>query len=217
MKKLVLIRHGESVWNRANKFTGWEDVDLSPTGQKEAHEAGQTLTTLGYLFDVAFTSVLRRAIRTLAIVLDETDQFWIPVTKAWQLNERHYGALTDDPRHKASDRRYHSLKPDQIPLTESLEDTVARVVPYFKKEIGPCIKRGERVLIAAHGTSLRALVKHLDNISEEEIVSVNIPTGIPLVYELDDNLKAIRSYYLGDPERVQAAMDAVAAQGKKKS
>jgi 2,3-bisphosphoglycerate-dependent phosphoglycerate mutase len=249
MKKVVLIRHGESKWNRENLFTGWEDVDLSPTGQKEAHSAGATLKTLGYVFDVAYTSVLKRAIRTLITILDETDQFWIPVTKAWQLNERHYGALTgqnkaemakqwgdaqvltwrrsytvrppelskDDPRNKAGDRRYHGLSPEQIPLTESLEDTVARVVPYWESEICPLIREGQRVLIVAHGTSLRALVKHLDQLSEEEIIGVNIPTGMPLVYELDDNLKPLRSYYLGDPEKVKAAMDAVAAQGRVKA
>ena len=248
MKKLVLIRHGESDWNRENRFTGWTDVDLSEKGLGEAHEGGRVLKAEGYTFDVAYTSVLKRAIRTLWTVLDELDLMWIPVYRTWRLNERHYGALQglnksetaekfgeaqvkiwrrsydvpppplepSDPRYPGHERRYKSLTQAELPLTECLKDTVARFLPYWHETIAPAVQRGERVLIAAHGNSLRALVKYLDNISEDEIVGLNIPTGVPLVYELDDNLKPIRHYYLGDQEKITAAMDAVAAQGKKK-
>jgi 2,3-bisphosphoglycerate-dependent phosphoglycerate mutase len=248
MKKLVLIRHGESDWNRENRFTGWTDVDLSEKGLAEAHEGGRILKAEGYVFDVAYTSVLKRAIRTLWIVLDEMDLMWLPVYRTWRLNERHYGALQglnkaetaekfgeaqvkvwrrsydvpppalepSDPRYPGHDPRYQSLTPEELPLTECLKDTVARFLPYWHQTVAPAVRRGERVLIAAHGNSLRALVKYLDNVSDEEIVGLNIPTGVPLVYELDDDLKPIRHYYLGDPEKIKAAMDAVAAQGKKK-
>ncbi|HTP86099.1 MAG TPA: 2,3-diphosphoglycerate-dependent phosphoglycerate mutase [Bryobacteraceae bacterium] len=248
MKKLVLIRHGESDWNRENRFTGWTDVDLSEKGLAEAHEGGRVLKQEGYVFDVAYTSVLKRAIRTLWIVLDELDQMWIPVYRTWRLNERHYGALQglnksetaekfgeaqvkvwrrsydvpppalepSDARYPGHEARYKSLTQAELPLTECLKDTVARFLPIWHETIAPAVKRGERVLIAAHGNSLRALVKYLDNISDDEIVGLNIPTGVPLVYELDDNLKPIRHYYLGDQAKIQAAMDAVAAQGKKK-
>jgi 2,3-bisphosphoglycerate-dependent phosphoglycerate mutase len=248
MKKLVLIRHGESDWNRENRFTGWTDVDLSEKGLAEAHEGGRVLKAEGYVFDVAHTSVLKRAIRTLWIVLDEMDLMWIPVHRTWRLNERHYGALQglnkaetadkfgedqvkiwrrsydvpppplepSDPRYPGQDPRYKKLAAKELPLTECLKDTVARFLPYWHETVAPAVKRGERVLVAAHGNSLRALVKYLDEISDDEIVGLNIPTGVPLVYELDDNLKPIRHYYLGDQEKIQAAMDAVAAQGKKK-
>jgi 2,3-bisphosphoglycerate-dependent phosphoglycerate mutase len=248
MKKLVLIRHGESDWNRENRFTGWTDVDLSEKGLAEAHEGGRVLKAEGYVFDVAHTSVLKRAIRTLWIVLDEMDLMWIPVHRTWRLNERHYGALQglnkaetadkfgedqvkvwrrsydvpppplepSDPRYPGKDARYERLTAEELPLTECLKDTVARFLPYWHETVAPAVKRGERVLVAAHGNSLRALVKYLDNISDVEIVGLNIPTGVPLVYELDDNLKPIRHYYLGDQEKIQAAMDEVAAQGKKK-
>ncbi len=248
MHKLVLVRHGESVWNKENRFTGWTDVDLSTQGLTEAREAGRVLKTAGLTFDAAYTSVLKRAIRTLHTILDEMDLMWLPVTKAWQLNERHYGSLQGldksetaakhgeaqvkiwrrayaiappplepgDPRSPAKDPRYHGLTPTQLPLTECLKDTVDRVVPYWDAEIAPRIKAGERLIIAAHGNSLRALVKFLDGISDDEIVELNIPTGMPLVYDLDANLKSLRSRYLGDPEKVKAAMAAVAAQGKKK-
>ena len=248
MKKLVLIRHGESDWNRENRFTGWTDVDLSEKGLAEAQEGGRVLKAEGYVFDVAHTSVLKRAIRTLWIVLDEMDLMWIPVHRTWRLNERHYGALQglnkaetadkfgedqvkiwrrsydvpppalepSDPRYPGKDARYKRLTAEELPLTECLKDTVARFLPYWHETVAPAVKRGERVLVAAHGNSLRALVKYLDNISDVEIVGLNIPTGVPLVYELDDNLKPIRHYYLGDQEKIQAAMDAVAAQGKKK-
>ncbi|MGA2182533.1 MAG: 2,3-diphosphoglycerate-dependent phosphoglycerate mutase [Bryobacteraceae bacterium] len=248
MKKLVLIRHGESDWNRENRFTGWTDVDLSEKGLAEAHEGGRVLKAEGYVFDVAYTSVLKRAIRTLWIVLDEMDLMWIPVFRTWRLNERHYGALQGlnkaetaekfgeaqvkvwrrsydvpppalepaDPRYPGHDPRYQSLTKQELPLTECLKDTVARFLPYWHETVAPAVRRGERVLIAAHGNSLRALVKYLDNVSDDEIVGLNIPTGVPLVYELDDDLKPIRHYYLGDPEKIKAAMDAVAAQGKKK-
>jgi 2,3-bisphosphoglycerate-dependent phosphoglycerate mutase len=248
MKKLVLIRHGESDWNRENRFTGWTDVDLSEKGLAEAHEGGRILHAEGYVFDVACTSVLKRAIRTLWIVLDEMDLMWIPVHRTWRLNERHYGALQglnkaetaekfseaqvkvwrrsydvpppalepSDPRYPGHDPRYQSLTKRDLPLTECLKDTVARFLPYWHETIAPAVRRGERVLVAAHGNSLRALVKYLDNVSDEEIVGLNIPTGVPLVYELDDDLKPLRHYYLGDPEKIKAAMDAVAAQGKKK-
>jgi 2,3-bisphosphoglycerate-dependent phosphoglycerate mutase len=248
MYKLVLIRHGESVWNKANLFTGWTDVDLSEKGIEEAHAGGKALREAGYAFDVAFTSVLKRAIRTLWIVLDEMDLMWIPVHRAWQLNERHYGALQglnkaetaakygddqvlvwrrsydvpppvlekDDPRWPGHDPRYKDLDPADVPLTECLKDTVARFMPYWNDVIAPVVKSGKRVVIAAHGNSLRALVKHLDNISDDDIVGLNIPTGIPLVYDLDADLRPIRHEYLADPEAVKKAMQAVANQGKAK-
>jgi 2,3-bisphosphoglycerate-dependent phosphoglycerate mutase len=242
--KVVLLRHGESTWNKENRFTGWTDVDLSERGREEAKEAGRLLKEGGFVFDIAFTSVLKRAIRTLGIALDVLDQLWIPVTKHWRLNERHYGALQglnkaetaakhgdaqtkiwrrsyhippppltpDDPRHPSRDPRYRDLKPSELPLTESLKDTVDRFLPYWHETIAPMIKSGRRVLIAAHGNSLRALVKYLDGIDEQTIVELNIPTGIPLVYELDDDLKPIRHYYLGDPAAAAAAAARVAAQ-----
>jgi len=248
MYKIVLLRHGESAWNKENRFTGWTDVDLSEKGLSEAKKAGEVLKKEGFLFDVAFTSVLKRAIRTLWITLDGMDLMWIPVYNSWRLNERHYGALQglnkaetaakygdqqvlvwrrsydtpppvlekDDPRNPAKDPRYKNLKPDEIPLTECLKDTVARFLPYWHETIAPVVKSGKRVIIAAHGNSLRALVKYLDNVSDEDIVGLNIPTGMPLVYELDDNLKPIKHYYLGDPEEVKKAMEAVANQGKAK-
>lgn len=244
MHKLVLLRHGESTWNQENRFTGWTDVDLSEKGRKEAAEAGRLLKEGGYTFDVAFTSVLKRAIRTLWSTLDILDLMWIPVTKNWRLNERHYGALQglnkaetaakhgdaqvkiwrrsydipppaltqDDERHSGRDPRYATLRPEEIPLTESLKDTVARFLPYWHDTIAPAVKSGRRVIIAAHGNSLRALVKYLDNVPDDEIVELNIPTGIPLVYELDDALKPIRHYYLGDPEAAARAAANVAAQ-----
>jgi 2,3-bisphosphoglycerate-dependent phosphoglycerate mutase len=248
MKKLVLVRHGESDWNKQNRFTGWIDVDLSDKGREEAREGGQVLKREGYTFDVAYTSVLKRAIRTLWTVLDEMDLMWIPVHRSWRLNERHYGALqglnksetaakfgedqvkiwrrsydirppameTSDERYPGHDPRYRDLTAAELPLTECLKDTVERFLPYWHNTIAPAVRHDKRVLIAAHGNSLRALVKYLDNVSDGEIVGLNIPTGMPLVYELDDELKPIRSYYLGDPEKVKAAMEAVAAQGKKK-
>jgi 2,3-bisphosphoglycerate-dependent phosphoglycerate mutase len=248
MTKLVVVRHGESTWNKENRFTGWTDVDLSEKGRQEAKEGGQVLREAGYTFDVAYTSVLKRAIRTLWMILDEMDLMWIPVHRSWRLNERHYGALQglnkaetaakfgedqvkvwrrsyaiqpppltpDDQRFPGSDPRYRNLGPQELPLTECLQDTVARFLPLWHETIAPEIRSGRKVLIAAHGNSLRALVKHLDDISEEEIIELNIPTGMPLVYELDDNLKPRNRYYLGDPEKVKAAMDAVAAQGKRK-
>jgi 2,3-bisphosphoglycerate-dependent phosphoglycerate mutase len=244
--KLVLLRHGESTWNQENRFTGWTDVDLSEKGRKEAIEAGRLLKQGGYVFDVAFTSVLKRAIRTLWTTLDALDLMWIPVTKNWRLNERHYGALQglnkaetaakhgdaqvkiwrrsydipppplapDDPRHSGHDPRYASLRPGEIPMTESLKDTVARFLPYWHESIAPAVRSGKRIIIAAHGNSLRALVKYLDNVPDDEIVELNIPTGIPLVYELDDNLTPIRHDYLGDPEAAARAAASVAAQGK---
>ncbi len=246
MKKLVLLRHGESTWNRENRFTGWTDVDLSPRGVEEARQAGQTLKQNGFVFDVAYTSVLKRAIRTLWITLDETDLMWIPVHHSWRLNERHYGALQglnkgetaakfgeeqvlvwrrsfdvpppalekSDPRHPGNDPRYQDLKSAELPLTECLKDTVARFLPYWQQTIAPAVRSGQRVIIAAHGNSLRALVKYLDGISDEEIVGLNIPTGIPLVYELDDALKPLRHYYLGDQDQVAKAVQAVANQGR---
>jgi 2,3-bisphosphoglycerate-dependent phosphoglycerate mutase len=248
MHKVVLLRHGESEWNRENRFTGWKDVDLSEKGLAEAREAGRLMKEAGFAFDVAFTSVLRRAIKTLDIALDGMDQLWIPVTKHWRLNERHYGALQglnkaetaakhgeaqvkiwrrsydippppltpDDERWSGRDPRYRDLKPSEIPASESLKDTVARFLPYWHETIAPTIERGRRVLIAAHGNSLRALVKYLDHVGEQEIVELNIPTGIPLVYELDDQLKPIRHYYLGDPEAAARAAAAVAAQSAAK-
>jgi 2,3-bisphosphoglycerate-dependent phosphoglycerate mutase len=246
MIKLVLLRHGESTWNKENRFTGWTDVDLSERGREEAAAAGRLLKDGGYSFDVAYTSVLKRAIRTLGIALDTMDLLWIPVVKDWRLNERHYGALQglnkaetaakhgeeqvkiwrraydipppalapDDSRHPYRDPRYEGLPASELPLTESLKDTVARVVPYWQSSIAPQVRSGRRVLIAAHGNSLRALVKHLDNISDTNIVELNIPTGIPLVYELADDLRPIRHYYLGDPATAAAAAARVASQSK---
>jgi 2,3-bisphosphoglycerate-dependent phosphoglycerate mutase len=245
MHKLVLLRHGESTWNKENRFTGWTDVDLTDKGRQEAAHAGQLLRAEGYAFDLLFTSVLKRAIRTANIALDELDQLWLPVERSWRLNERHYGALqglnkaetaaqhgedqvkiwrrayaiappplaADDSRHPSHDPRYKDLRPADLPLTESLKDTVARFLPYWQESIAPPIKAGKRILIAAHGNSLRALVKYLDHVSDEEIVELNIPTGIPLVYELDDDLKPLRHYYLGDPEAARRAAEAVAKQG----
>lgn len=248
MKKLVLLRHGESTWNKENRFTGWTDVDLSEKGIQEAKKAGQVLKKEGFTFDVAYTSVLKRAIRTLWIVMDEMDLMWIPVYNSWRLNERHYGALQglnksemaakfgeeqvliwrrsydtpppalekSDPRYSGNDPKYKDLTAKELPLTECLKDTVARFMPYWHQTLAPAVKNGKRVLIAAHGNSLRALVKYLDNISDKDIVGLNIPTGLPLIYELDDKLKPIKSYYLGDPEEVKKAMAAVANQGKVK-
>ncbi|HHT09315.1 MAG: 2,3-diphosphoglycerate-dependent phosphoglycerate mutase [Atribacterota bacterium] len=248
MIKLVLVRHGESSWNKENRFTGWTDVDLSDKGIEEAHTGGKALKEQGFTFDIAFTSVLKRAIRTLWIVLDEMDLMWIPVENSWRLNERHYGALQglnkaetaakfgeeqvkiwrrsydiqppalekSDPRFPGKDPRYQDLDEKDLPLTECLKDTVARFLPYWHQIIAPTIQTGKKVLIAAHGNSLRALVKYLDNISDEEIVGLNIPTGIPLVYELDKSLKPIQHYYIGDEETVKKAMEAVANQGKAK-
>ena len=246
MYKLVLLRHGESTWNKENRFTGWTDVDLSETGRKEAQAAGDLLKEGGYTFDVAYTSVLTRAIRTLFIALDRLELLWIPVHKRWRLNERHYGALqglnkaetaakhgeaqtkiwrrsydippppltADDERHPSHDPRYKGVPPDELPATECLKDTVERFLPLWHEEIAPAITRGQSVLIAAHGNSLRALVKYLDGISDDEIAELNIPTGIPLVYELDGDLKPIKSYYLGDPEAAKKAAAKVAAQTK---
>jgi 2,3-bisphosphoglycerate-dependent phosphoglycerate mutase len=248
MKTLVLLRHGESTWNLENRFTGWTDVDLTPKGAKEAHEAGRLLREGGYTFDLCFTSVLKRAIRTLWIVLDEMDLMWLPEHRSWRLNERHYGALqglnkaetaakygekqvhvwrrsyadppplltADDSRYPGHDRRYADVPREQLPLTESLKDTVARFLPYWHERIAPEVRAGRRVVIAAHGNSLRALVKYLDGVSEEEIVGLNIPTGIPLVYELEDDLRPIRHYYLGDPEAARKAAEAVANQAARK-
>ena len=248
MHKLVLIRHGESEWNKENRFTGWKDVDLSDKGRDEAQAAGKLLKAEGYTFDEAYTSVLKRAIRTLWIILDEMDLMWIPETKSWLLNERHYGTLQGlnkaemaaqygeeqvqiwrrsydvppgpmeetDERWLGKDPRYCDIEPGKFPKAECLKDTVARVVPYFETEIMPKIKAGKRLIIAAHGNSLRALVKYLDAIADHEIVHLNVPTGIPLVYELDENLKPTKSYYLGDAEAIAAAQQAVANQGKAK-
>jgi len=246
MFKLVLLRHGESLWNRENRFTGWTDVDLSPKGIEEAHESARLLKEGGYSFDLAYTSLLKRAIRTLWLLLDDMDLMWIPVQRHWRLNERHYGALQglnkaetaakfgedqvkvwrrsyavpppaltpDDERFPGKDRRYADLSREELPLTESLKETVARFVPYWQTVVGPQVRSGKRVLIAAHGNSLRALVKYLDGVSEQEIVELNIPTGVPLVYELDADLHALRHYYLGDPEAVRKAAEAVARQGQ---
>ncbi len=242
------MRHGESIWNKENLFTGWTDVGLSDKGVEEAIEGGRLLKKEGYVFDVAYTSVLKRAIKTLWLALEELDQMWIPIYNSWRLNERHYGALqglnkaqtaekygeaqvkiwrrsydipppaltSDDARYPGKDPRYADLRPDELPLSECLKDTVARTLPYWHETIAPAVKSGQRVIVAAHGNSLRGLVKYLDNISDQEIVGLNIPTGIPLVYELDENLKSIRNYYLGDPEAVKRAAQAVADQAKRK-
>jgi 2,3-bisphosphoglycerate-dependent phosphoglycerate mutase len=246
MHKLVLLRHGESLWNKENRFSGWTDTDLSEKGIAEAKKAGQVLKGQGYTFDVAFTSVLKRAIRTLWLVMDEMDLMWIPVYKSWRLNERYYGALQGfnksdtaakygeeqvliwrrsydvrppsvektDERYPGHDPKYRDLNEKDLPLTESLKDTSNRTLPYWHETIVPSIKAGNRVIISAHGNSLRALVKYLDNISDEDILTLNIPTGIPLVYELDDDMRRLKSSYLGDPEEVKRAMGAVASQGK---
>ena len=246
MHKLVLIRHGESTWNLENRFTGWTDVDLTPTGLQQALQAGRLLKAEGWDFDVCHTSVLKRATRTLWHVLDELDRTWLPVAHSWRLNERHYGALqglnkadmarqygdqqvlvwrrsydvpppaleANDPRSERGDRRYALLEPSPVPLTECLKDTVARVMPFWNESMAPAIRHGKRVLVSAHGNSIRALVKYLDDVSETEIVGLNIPNGIPLVYELDAALKPIKSYYLGDAEAVAKAAAAVANQGK---
>jgi 2,3-bisphosphoglycerate-dependent phosphoglycerate mutase len=248
MKTLVLLRHGESTWNKENRFTGWTDVDLSEKGVLEAKAAGKLLKENGFPLDIAYTSVLKRAIRTLWIVLDEMDLMWIPEEKSWRLNERHYGALQGlnkaetaekfgeaqvqiwrrsydipppvldeaDERYPGRDPRYKDVPKEEVPLTESLKDTVKRFLPYWHQVIAPTVKSGKKVIIAAHGNSLRALVKFLDDVSDEEIVKVNIPTGMPLIYELTDDLKPEKSYYLGDPKAVEKAMQSVANQGKTK-
>lgn len=249
MHKLVLLRHGQSAWNLENRFTGWTDVDLTPQGYEEAHSSAKLLQEGGYTFDIAYTSVLKRAVRTLWIVQDDMDLMWIPVVRDWRLNERHYGALQglnkaetatkfgeeqvrlwrrsyatpppaltpDDPRYPGHDPRYAGLTKDELPLTESLADTVARFLPAWHGTIAPTVASGTKVVIAAHGNSLRALVKYLDGMTDDAIVGLNIPTGIPLIYELDDDLKPIRHYYLGDPEAVARAAEAVAKQGRKTS
>ena len=248
MYKVVLLRHGESTWNKENRFTGWTDVDFSEKGLQEAKKAGEVLKKEGFIFDIAYTSVLKRAIRTLWITLDGLDLMWIPVIRHWRLNERHYGALQglnkaetaqkfgddqvkiwrrsydiqppalekNDERYPGKDPRYADLKDNELPLTECLKDTVARFVPYWEETIAPAVQSGQKVIITAHGNSFRALVKYLDNIPENEIVELNIPTGIPLVYELDQKLKPIKHYYLGDQEAIEKAAHAVAAQGKVK-
>lgn len=248
MHKIVLLRHGQSTWNLENRFTGWTDVDLSDQGRAEAAAAGKLLREEGFEFDLVYTSVLKRAIRTMWLALDELDQMWLPVIRDWRLNERHYGGLQglnkaetaekhgeeqvkiwrrafdiapppleeSDDRYPGHDRRYAGLSKEELPLTESLKDTIARFVPYWNDVIAPQVKSGRRVLIVAHGNSLRALVKHLDNISDADIINLNIPTGIPLMYELDDNLKPLASRYLGDPEAARKAAEAVANQGKAK-
>ena len=248
MYKIVLLRHGESVWNKANCFTGWTDVELSEKGIQEAHEAGKILKKEGYKFDLAFNSVLKRAIQTLWITLEEMDLMWIPIYNHWRLNERHYGALqglnkaetakkygeeqvliwrrsyatpppfltSDDERFPGFEEKYKNLSKDELPLGECLKDTVERVLPYWHETIVPTIKSGKKIIISAHGNSLRALVKYLDNISEDAILKLNIPTGVPLVYELDENIKPNKHYYLGDSEAIQNAMDSVANQGKVK-
>ena len=246
MHKLVLLRHGESTWNKENRFTGWTDVDLTEQGRQEAKAAGQVLKKDGFSFDLAYCSVMKRALRTLWIVLDELDELWIPVEKTWRLNERHYGALQglnksetaaqygedqvlvwrrsydipplplekSDERYPGHDPRYRDVPAADLPLTECLKDTVDRFLPYWHEVIAPQVKAGKKVVIAAHGNSLRALVKYLDDLSEEEVLKLNIPTGVPLVYELDDDLKPLKRYYLGDQEAIAAAMAAVASQGK---
>jgi len=248
MHKIVLIRHGESQWNKENRFTGWTDVDLTEKGIEEARSAGKLIKDAGFDFDIAYTSVLKRAIRTLWLALDSMDRMWLPVVNTWRLNERHYGALqglnkaetaqkygdeqvhiwrrsydtqppaltADDERFPGHDRRYKGLTNDELPLTECLKDTVARFLPFWHETVVPTMKSGKRVLIVAHGNSLRALVKYLDNVPDNEIVELNIPTGVPLVYELDDNFKPLKHYYLGDPEAIKKAAEAVANQGKAK-
>jgi 2,3-bisphosphoglycerate-dependent phosphoglycerate mutase len=248
MYKIVLLRHGQSTWNLENRFTGWHDVDLSDQGRQEAAKAGQIMKQEGYKFDLIYTSVLKRAIRTMQLAIEQMDQMWVPVIRNWRLNERHYGALQgldksetaakygddqvkiwrrsfdvpppvlteDDERYPGKDRRYAALTKAQLPLTESLKETIERFVPYWELEIGPKVKEGKNVLIVAHGNSLRALVKYLDKMTEAEILELNIPTGVPLVYELDENLQPIKHYYLGDPEEIRKAAEAVANQGKKK-
>ena len=248
MHKVVLIRHGESVWNEENRYTGWTDVALSAKGIQEAKEAGRLLREGGYTFDIAYTSVLKRAIKTLWTVLEEMDLMWIPVVSSWRLNERHYGALQglnksesaaelgeeqvklwrrsydvpppalnlDDPRHPSHDPRYSGFRPQDLPATESLKDTVERFLPYAQENIGPAVRSGKRVLVVAHGNTLRGLLKYAEGISDRELADLNIPTGIPLVYELDDDMKPIRWYYLGDPEKAKKAMAAVAGQGQKR-
>jgi len=248
MYKLVLVRHGQSTWNLENRFTGWTDVDLTELGKAEAAEAGKLLTEAGYDFDIAYTSVLKRAIKTLGVIQDVMNRDWLPVVRAWQLNERHYGSLQGlnkaemaekfgedqvkvwrrsydvpppaleltDERHPKFDRRYASLTPEQLPATESLKITLERVLPFWASTLAPEIKSGKRVLVVAHGNSIRAMVKYLDNVSEAEITELNIPTGLPLVYELDENLKPIKHYYLGDPEEAAKKAAAVANQGKAK-
>jgi len=246
--KLVLVRHGESQWNKENRFTGWTDVDLSETGLTEAQEAGKVLRQQGFEFDIAFTSTLKRAIRTLWSCLDELDQMWLPTVKAWQLNERHYGSLQglnkaetaakhgedqvkiwrrsfdipppalekSDERWPGNHKAYKNVEESNLPLTESLKDTIARFLPYWHGVIEPEVKSGRKVLIVAHGNSLRGLIKHLDNVSDQDIIDLNLPTGVPLVYELDENLKPIKHYYLGDEEKIKAAQESVANQGKAK-
>ncbi len=246
MYKIILLRHGESAWNKENRFTGWTDVDLTEFGCEEARRAGRLLAAEGYAFDVAFTSVLRRAIKTLWLALEEMDRMWIPVRHSWRLNERHYGALQGlnkaetaakfgekqvlewrrsydvpppalepgDPRHSRGDPRYADVPESELPATECLKDTVARFLPYWTDTIAPAVRSGQRVLVAAHGNSIRALIKYLDNMSDRAIVDVNVPTARPLVYELDAGLKPIRSYYLGDQAEIEAAMNAVASQAK---
>ncbi len=248
MYKLVLVRHGESLWNQENRFTGWQDVDLSEKGRDEALRSAKTLKEMGFEFDETYTSVLKRAIRTLWIIQEEMDLLWLPVTKDWRLNERHYGGLTGldkaetaarhgeeqvkiwrrsydtpppmmektDPRHPSNDRKYKNVNPQLLPSGESLKDTVARFLPLWLGEIAPKIKQGRKILIAAHGNSLRALIQHLEGMTPAEIMEVNVPTGVPLLYELDQNLKVVKKEYLGDPETVKAAMASVAAQGKAK-
>ena len=246
MKKIILLRHGESVWNKENRFTGWTDVELTDNGVEEARKAGELMLEAGFVFDLAHTSVLKRAIKTLWLALERMDLMWIPVLHSWRLNERHYGALQglnkaetaakfgekqvhlwrrsydipppaldpNDPRHPGSDPRYASLARSELPLTECLKDTVERFLPFWADAIAPQVASGRKVIIAAHGNSLRALVKYLDNMSDEDIVGLNIPTGVPLVYELDDTLKPLRHYYLGNAAEVEKAMQAVANQGK---
>ena len=248
MKRIVLLRHGESIWNQENRFTGWYDVDLADKGVNEAREAGRLMKEQGFVFDIAFTSVLKRAIRTLWLALDQMDLMWIPITKSWRLNERHYGALQglnkaetaakfgdaqvlvwrrsydipppaldkNDSRYPGQDPRYAGLSDKDLPLTECLKDTVERFLPYWHDTIAPQVQAGKRVIITAHGNSLRALVKYLDGVSDQEIIGLNIPTGVPLVYELDDELKPMRHYYLGDAEAIAKAQQAVANQGKAK-
>ena len=249
MHKLVLLRHGESAWNRENRFTGWTDVDLSAKGVEEARAGGKLLKSGGYEFDLAFTSVLRRAIKTLWLALEEMDRMWVPIEHSWRLNERHYGALQGlnkaetaakfgeaqvlvwrrsydtpppalertDPRYPGGDPRYTGLSGTELPLTECLKDTVARVLPYWNATIAPAVRSGRRVVIAAHGNSIRALVKYLDDVADADIVGLNVPTGIPLVYELDAALKPLRNYYLGDPAEVERRIAAVSSQGKAKA